>query len=109
VSGWPIEQIASDALLNFWMEIQKRKIADINAHNYAAAFLVSCHQTEPGKKLDHTIWLPYQIMETSEEDNKPRIADRAVTLLEANRDRIPHKMLIDLYRNDIIKPLEQGK
>lgn len=105
ISNWQIEHLPSDVLLNFWEEIQTRRCREINMVQYTAAiaFDNKVASNENRQRLKPEQWLPYKL---SSNDNKPKVSTRAITIIKQNRQLIPEEMIVDLYRQNILKPGE---
>lgn len=105
VAGWAIEELPTHVLAALWSQMQRRRLTEINAHNYSAAVIADLGQAqaEKRKKLLVEKWLPYDLGDGSD---KPRVSERTIRLLEHMQagNLIPPAMLRDLYKYKIIEP-----
>jgi hypothetical protein len=104
IAGFRVEHLPCDVLANFWQEIHKRKLRDINDHNYSAAVVADLDQAaaEKRKKLKVEKWLPYDLASAGKPQVAQSTADIAKELAKAGL--LPPKMERDLYKHQIIKP-----
>lgn len=95
--------LPGDALINLWLEINKRKQADANALSYSAALVAGTKFTEPGKLFKVAEYLPYN-NEIEAKKEKPKLSEELLN--EIIRLSLPPGMVRDLIKAGIIKPLE---
>jgi hypothetical protein len=93
--------LPADVLVDFWLAINKRKAAEINALNHAGALLVSIKTAdEKSTKLEFGKWLPFDLGDKSTLSISKVIAAELIRLRDTGE--LPQAMLRDLYTNKLI-------
>jgi hypothetical protein len=104
VSGWRVEDLPADCLVNFWSEIDRRKAKELNAMNFSGAVLAAIDQADKAEttKLEISKWLPFDLGDKS----VITLSKGVTALLTKLRDNneLPPLMVRDLYRHKLISP-----